>query len=611
MDNSQKKAAQLRQKIQKIIDEAGLLEKAHEHQLKLIHPQYIASARNLLHYKALRRHDLRYLQKNLRNFGLSRLAKAERHVLSSLKYTNAYLGGYENGILEVPDQFELSIKEGTKRLNKHSKALLGKRSLGRMVRIMVTLPSEAATNVTLVEDLVAAGMDTARINCAHDDAGTWEKMIANVKEASHLLKRKVKISMDLGGPKIRTGSIQSGHSVLRLKPIKNELGAVTAPLVIRLVPLESYRASENTLPVDRAVLGTMQVGDRLVFKDTRNKKRAITIVEVSDNLVTGTLESTAYIRSKLPFQLHEETFAFGALSPMEGQLRLQQGDLLLVQANLEIGHNATLNEEGKLLKPAHIGCTNADVFKDVEEGHRVFFDDGKIGGLIKQVDREVMQVEITTGGLTTQKLRSDKGINFPDSALTLSGLTEKDRQDLEFVTAHADVVNFSFVNCAQDVKDLLEVLDHYEVKDKIGIILKIETRRGFNNLMEILMMAMQTFPIGVMIARGDLAIECGWENLGSLQEEIMRICEAAHIPDVWATQVLENLAKKGIPSRAEITDASMGQRAECVMLNKGPHILEAIQLLHEILKNMKSYQDKKDVILPILEQYEQAPVDLP
>ena len=113
---------------------------------------------------------------------------------------------------------------------------------------------------------------------------------------------------------------------------------------------------------------------------------------------------------------------------------------------------------------------------------------------------------------------------------------------------------------------------------------------------------MQHFPVGVMIARGDLAIEGGWENLGALQEEILRLCEAAHIPDIWATQVLESLAKKGIPSRAEITDASMGQRAECIMLNKGPFIIETIGLLHQILKNMKSYQDKKDVILPILDQ---------
>ncbi len=112
---------------------------------------------------------------------------------------------------------------------------------------------------------------------------------------------------------------------------------------------------------------------------------------------------------------------------------------------------------------------------------------------------------------------------------------------------------------------------------------------------------MQAFPIGVMIARGDLAVETGWKNFASIQEEILRICEAAHIPDVWATQVLENLAKKGVPSRAEITDAAMAQRAECVMLNKGLYIEKTIKMLDKILRRMQRFQKKKETVLPRLD----------
>ena len=112
---------------------------------------------------------------------------------------------------------------------------------------------------------------------------------------------------------------------------------------------------------------------------------------------------------------------------------------------------------------------------------------------------------------------------------------------------------------------------------------------------------MQTFPIGVMIARGDLAIETGWKNFATIQEEILRICEAAHIPDVWATQVLESLAKKGTPSRAEITDAAASQRAECVMLNKGLHIKKTIKLLDRILRKMQGFQNKQENVLSKLE----------
>src|SRR4029453_6190817 len=93
------------------------------------------------------------------------------------------------------------------------------------------------------------------------------------------------------------------------------------------------------------------------------------------------------------------------------------------------------------------------------------------------------------------------------------------------------------------------------------------------------------------------AIECGFERLAEVQEEILWICEAAHVPVIWATQVLESLAKEGLPSRAEITDAAMGDRAECVMLNKGPHILRAVESLDDILQRMDAHKSKKRPML--------------
>ena len=135
-----------------------------------------------------------------------------------------------------------------------------------------------------------------------------------------------------------------------------------------------------------------------------------------------------------------------------------------------------------------------------------------------------------------------------------------------------------------------------------GIILKVETQSGFNNLAKILFEAMKTYPVGVMIARGDLAIECGWDNIGRVQREILSLCRAGHIPEIWATQVLENLSKQGIPSRAEMTDAAMAQRTDCVMLNKGPYILQAIKLLSTIFKDMELYQEKNARLWPAMQR---------
>ena len=218
--------------------------------------------------------------------------------------------------------------------------------------------------------------------------------------------------------------------------------------------------------------------------------------------------------------------------------------------------------------------------------------------MIEKANEIELLINILHAKTTGSKLKSDKGINLPESDLKVSGLTEKDKKDLEFVAANADTVNFSFVNTEDDVQQLIDELAKYE--RQIGIILKIETQKGFNNLPSILLRAMQTFPIGVMIARGDLAIETGWKNFASIQEEILRICESAHIPDVWATQVLESLAKKGVPTRSEITDAAMAQRAECVMLNKGMYIDKAVKMLDKILRRMQRFQKKKETMLPKL-----------
>ena len=219
-----------------------------------------------------------------------------------------------------------------------------------------------------------------------------------------------------------------------------------------------------------------------------------------------------------------------------------------------------------------------------------------IGGVVQDVqsDRVIVKIDMARPG--GSKLRSDKGMNLPDSDLRLVALTAKDIEDLEFVVRHADMISLSFVNRASDLEQLQEHLRRLH-GEQLGIILKIETRRGFENLPELLLTSLRGACCGVMIARGDLAVECGFERLAELQEEILWICEAAHVPVIWATQVLENLAKDGIPSRAEITDAAMGERAECVMLNKGPHICEAVRVLDDILRRMQAHVSKKRSML--------------
>jgi pyruvate kinase len=232
----------------------------------------------------------------------------------------------------------------------------------------------------------------------------------------------------------------------------------------------------------------------------------------------------------------------------------------------------------------------------VRRGDRIWLDDGAIGGRVSDVREDALTVTITDAKPNGSKLRADKGINLPDTHLRLPALDAQDEEDLRFVAAHADLVGFSFVRRPDDVIELHEKLTALG-RDDLGVLLKIETREAFEHLPELLLAAMRRARVGVMIARGDLAVECGWERLAELQEEILWICEAAHLPVVWATQVLEHLAKEGRPSRAEITDAAMSERAECVMLNKGPHLGEAVEVLDNILRRMEAHQSKKRSML--------------
>jgi pyruvate kinase len=122
----------------------------------------------------------------------------------------------------------------------------------------------------------------------------------------------------------------------------------------------------------------------------------------------------------------------------------------------------------------------------------------------------------------------------------------------------------------------------------LPLVAKIETHKAVKNLPEILLGAMERVPLAVMIARGDLALELGGERLAEIQEEILRLCEAAHVPVIWATQVLDTMAKDGAISRPEFTDAAMAERAECVMLNKGPYIENALRTLEDIIIPMEA-----------------------
>ena len=456
---------------------------------------FLVSAQNLATYLALRRRDLRPLQAALMPWGLSSLGRSEARVLPNLDAVIATLAAITQEKGEtLPKRPSLrNFLRGEQLLTHNADALFGKPLPHRRVRIMVTLSTEAAYDYDFVRDLLQRGTDCVRINCAHDTAAEWEAMIANVQQAAQERGRACKVSMDLSGPKARTGEV---------------------------------------------------------------------------------------------------------ILPQPKQ-RLCKGDSIL----LTRGTQAALEHF-----PVQAACTLPEVLDQLQVGAEVWIDEGKLGTHVEALLPEGLLLHVTHARNKGERLRSDKGLNFPGTVLQLSPLTEKDKRDLDFVASHADVVGYSFVQEAADIDLLQQELRSRQGEQarSLALIAKIETTRAVHNLPELIVHAAGKQPLGVMIARGDLAVEIGYERLAEMQEEIMWICEAAHIPVIWATQVLENFVSKGTPSRAEMTDAAMAERAECVMLNKGPYVGEAVTILDHVLTRMQAHQLKKTAQLRALHMWQHS-----
>ncbi len=569
-----------------------------------VHPHYANSARNLVHYLALRSCDMNVLHEKMDDIGLPNTQESlESIVYNLIQYkiiTYSLMG------LDVPKTLNgyFTNKEAEAIVEENRRALFGTPKNQRQTAIMITQPKGAATDHELVRKMVKNGMDCARVNCGHDDPAIWSGIIDNIRSEDP----NCKIMMDLGGPKVRTGPMKPGRKLIKIKPTKDSFGEVTIPAKIWLAPYgtnppEGTKA-DTVIPVNKKWLQKTKPGSYIEFRDAKDRRCKIIIDSVEGRgRWAHCFESTAitpgmFLNVSIERTSRAEIQTFHRILPLEVVIFLFPGDFLRLDREPIPGAPAEYHY-GKLVKPAHISCILPEIFEMVSVGDPVFINDGKIAGRITEINSDHLMIEITGTKKKGGKLRANKGINFPESNITLKSFTEKDKADLKFVAEHADVVEYSFVNTPEDVDDLLNEMQ--AINTDIGIILKIETRKAFKNLPVILLKSMQHYPVGVMIARGDLAIETGWKNFAVLQEEVLQMCEAAHLPTVWATQVLESLTKKGVPTRAEITDAAMAQRADCVMLNKGIFINRAIKMLDQILTKMQRIQWKKKTLLPKME----------
>jgi pyruvate kinase len=440
--DTQKLENELSQILSEIIESEVLIDKA----IMQVHADYKLSAKNLLRYLILRSKDLRVFHGPLSDLGVSSLRSAEGYVFSNLYNVVRNLNLIQNTPFIINSNVELIGYTRSKELiREHANKLFNETRKEHFTEIMVTLPDEAAFDKNQIYNMVQSGMEIARINLSHGNIETWEKMVANIRMVEKETGSKLKIYMDLSGPKLRTSEINL-HS--KKGKIKDSIH--------------------------------VQIGEQVILsKESRLDERSASLSKKKEKVV-------------------------------EVQLK--------------------------------------EVIDDAQIGDIVLFDDGMIKSVVIDKNKNILKLEITE--CYKPKIGSHKGINFPHTRLNLPALTEKDINDLPFVCQNADIIGYSFVRSANDVQKLYQELEKNKA-EHIGVVFKIENQEAFEKLPEILLRGMERNKIGVMIARGDLAVEIGFERIAEVQNQILWICEAAHVPVIWATQVLENLAKTGIPTRAE------------------------------------------------------------
>jgi pyruvate kinase len=569
--------------------------------------RYESSCLNMQDFLTLKKYDLSRIQGMLSSLGLSSLGKAHFHLLYTIGRELKLLERILGIVNEAPETRCIGFDEAYERMKERARFLKSDDSSSFAPSVMITMPSNAADDALLYESLLSARVDLCRINTAHDTPVVWKRMADTVRRinANERQENPIKIYVDLAGPKFRTGPLKQVSASFKINPRRTESFLIVPASSHAMTMRERKEGSETISPatvvVNNGFYARLRSAGRIGMEDAEGRERKCKIlswddsgciVEAKKMLIDE--ETTLFIeQKKKSFLANPVNFIM-----RDEEVRLFVGDRLFV---------TTLVRRGEVVHgdrgfDAIISCVSADFLPFVHIGETLYIDDGLIGLEVVEKREEGVLCRVSSTKPSGAVLKSQKGINFPDSEIDIEALTETDRKNLDEVIEFADIIGISFAQRRDDVEQLKAYLAE-SGRNGVGIVAKIETKRAVKNLPMLLLSLIPHPHSGVMIARGDLAIEVGFEHLPRIQSEILDLCESAHIPVIYATQILENLMKKNLPSRAEIIDASSAQRADCIMLNKGPFIQHAVEVLQDILASMQRHSLKNVPQLNSVEEW--------
>lgn len=269
--------------------------------------------------------------------------------------------------------------------------------------------------------------------------------------------------------------------------------------------------------------------------------------------------------------------------PNDEGIKIKKGqNISLVQQSFKIPRGS---------REIYIPIQYENLYKDVSKGHRILIEDGKIQLTVQSVKDKTIICRVDV----TETIKSHKGMNFPDTSISTSPITAKDKQDLEFgIKQNVDFISLSFVKKASDITSLRKMVEKLEAKKSkdqrgVQIIAKIERPEAVANFEKIL-------PVvdGIMIARGDLGLEIPLEDLILVQKKIIRRCKQAGKPVIVATQMLDSMINYPIPTRAEISDVANAilDGTDAIMLSgesaTGKYPVKAVEVMAKIASQVEA-----------------------
>ena len=363
-----------------------------------IHSNHQVGAKNLCDYLAFRAKDRTNIQAQLTSCGLSSLGRSESKIREQIDRVKTVLLALSDDKYKLKDYQvnpDIDIDDKVARL-------FGEMSENRNTRIMVTMPNHVVDSPELIKDWLESGMNVARINCGHDTPDIWIEIVRIIKKYCQTLKKDCKIFMDLAGPKIRINGIPNGPKVLRAKTTKDVYGKIIKPAKIRFVPTSQYAKGSKeytTIPISVESFRHNLDNKHFTLKDARDKKRKINVISIQDNEILG--ESYGTIFFETHNQLKSENgdiLTVAEIEPVEGFIAIHPGD--------------NISLVGRTCGDKQIGCTTPEIFKCLNVGERVKFDDGKATAIIDSVTQDKVDLQILKTPINGLKLKNDKGINF-------------------------------------------------------------------------------------------------------------------------------------------------------------------------------------------------------